>query len=686
MPSYAAPGVYFETVDAGKARVPAVRTDIAAFVGVAGRGPQDTPTVVYSWAQFQARFGDFMPGPYLAYSTKAFFENGGQECHIVRVAAKLATTTTDPIAIQPADRSASIVLSTVGFAPGAVVSVFQAPNVEENALLTDVDSLTRTLTWAHPLKPAFNVALPMTFETGAGAAWSTLMDALGAATMRIEAESAGAWGNYVTVHVAHSSRAATRTRAAALQTTAASSVESVTGIAAHSLIKVFQDQSPAPSVEFYHTGSPDPVGNRLVWDTPLEAAFNLAQPISFEVVEFSIAVYERGKLLELFEGLSLIPGHVRYVSTVNSSVRIRVTDLASGSPVPDNLPVAATVRLHSGRDGIAALLAGDFTGDPGAEERLGLRTLELDYDVAAVAIPDILMRPAPPVEFAAPPPSNVDPCLPCSIPEPEAPPPPPAVIERIPGFGLDTIARVQQQLVEHCEAMKYRVALLDPPDSDFAGVQTWRQRFDSKYAALYFPWLMVYDPLRWRNRVVCPVPPSGHVAGIYARTDFERGVHCAPANQEVQWAQAAESVVDAARQGILNPDGIDCFRAFPGRGVVLYGARTVSSLPAWIFVNVRRLFILIEKSLDIALQWTVFEPNDVHLRHGISLAVTSFLRMLWKRGALKGRTQDEAFRMQFEPIDDPGQLILTIGVAPTIPAEFVVFRIGKAAEVLGVTE
>jgi phage tail sheath protein FI len=692
--AYLTPGLYYEAADSGRKRLPAIRTDIAAFVGVAARGPLDTPIPVRTWAEFQARFGNFRAGPFLAYAVKGFFDNGGQECHIVRVAAPAASTATDPAAVQPADRSYSIVLSTAGFVAGAVVSVRQAPDVEQDTLLAEVDAATRKLTWAHPLDPAFAPLTPMTFETGASAAEGALADGAGKPTVGVLAESPGAWGKLLTIVAARSNRAATRTRAGALQPAAGnfSFVESVAGIPAHSLIKVFQ----APLVH-YHIGSPDPAGKRIVWDAPLEPAYNLALPIFFETVEFSLAVYYQGRLTELFTGLSLVPAHERYLSKAVGSNYIRVEDLGSPSPLPDKLPASGMLRLKAGRDGMAALQTIDFTGEPGAEKRLGLRTLELDRDPAAVAMPDILMQPSPPVEIPVPP-AAADPCDPCA-PPPQAPPPPPLLIERVPGFSLDDIARVQQRLVEHCEAMRYRVALLDPPlfsgrneSVDFAEVQTWRQRFDSKYAALYFPWLLVYDPLQPRGAVVRAVPPSGHVAGIYARTDFEKGVHCAPANTAVRWAQDVTVSVNAARQGVLNPLGINCIRSFPGRGLLLYGARTVSSQPAWRFVNVRRLMILIEETIEYASQWIVFEPNNDRLRQAVTATISGFLRREWERGALIGSTAEQAFFVHCDASNNPpvfaagGRLLAEVGVAPSVPAEFVVFRVGRTDDVLGVTE
>jgi phage tail sheath protein FI len=354
--------------------------------------------------------------------------------------------------------------------------------------------------------------------------------------------------------------------------------------------------------------------------------------------------------------------------------------------------------LQAGRDGLAALTPLDFTGDDLSLERWGLRRLEEVDEVGIVGIPDILIIPTPPVRKNPLPPPETDPCLPGSAPEQAAPPPPP-LVERPPAFSLDDLALVQERLVSHCETSQDRLALLDPPpleEQDIAStldqVQSWRQRFDSSYAALYFPWLQVLDPLESSLQQIREIPPCGHVAGIFARTDRTTGVHKAPANEELEWVQGTVIAVTPSQQGILNPEGINVIRPFPGRGVRLYGARTLSRDTVWRFVNVRRLLLMIEETLEKSLQWAVFEGNDYRLRQTITLAVSSFLRELWQRGALVGRTPDEAYGVKCDEQNNPpdgvelGQLIVDVAVAPVHPAEFVIFRIGRTEGELRVAE
>jgi phage tail sheath protein FI len=709
MPTYFTPGVYYESVDLDSSQINALRTDIAAFIGIAERGPLQTPTQVTTWQQFQSVFGNFISQGYLAYSVKAFFENGGARCHVVRVAADVVTTTTDPAAVQPPDGHSSIALSVTGFVPGAVVTVLRDATRQADHLLKDVNLATRELIWQQPLETEL-LGAPLTFATGAAAAGGVLFDALAQPSLQVQTNSPGKWGNAVTVTVSHSSGAATVTRDALQPATRLSSlVSSLTGLAPGALMQAFQDQGGGVTVVEYHTvKSLNPSLGEIFWDTALAAAFDITKPVFFETVEFDLSVAMQGKISEVFTGLSLVPTHPEYVETIVNaqSNQIRVTDLKPPSPIPNNLPDPAapnlthgTLSLLAGRDGIAALQLLDFSGMPGVVPKKGIATLEDVDEVAIVAVPDILIQPAPVTLYVPPMPPVIDPCALCPPPPLPVAPPPPPLEETAPSFTLDEIFYVQQALVSHCERMKYRFAVLDPPlfsqgkeSKEIAEIQTWRHRFDSRFAALYFPWALVYDPLQLGGNVVRAIPPSGHVVGTYANTDLQVGVHRAPANYQLNWIQDLLVDVGPGMQGVLNPTGINCVRTFPGRGLRVYGARTVSSDSAWIYVNVKRLMMMIEKSLEIALQWAVFEPNDFRLRLAVSSAITVFLEAVYEAGALAGDTDNQAFYVKCDATNNPpeitdaGQFVAEIGVAPAIPAEFIVFRVGRQQDRLEVTE
>jgi phage tail sheath protein FI len=251
----------------------------------------------------------------------------------------------------------------------------------------------------------------------------------------------------------------------------------------------------------------------------------------------------------------------------------------------------------------------------------------------------------------------------------------------------ERVKMVQEAMITHCELMRYRFAIVDtPPGLNAQAAKEWRNyvNFDTSYAAMYYPWIKIAD-LSGSGSTTKMVPPSGHVVGIYNRTDAERGVHKAPANEIVRGAIDLGLQVSRGEQDTLNPIGVNCIRSFPGRGIRVWGARTLSSDGSWRYINVRRLFIVVEASIDVGMQWVVFEPNDQHLWARVRRDVRAFLTTIWSGGALFGLNADEAFYVtcdeELNPsnIRDLGQLIVEIGICPVKPAEFVIFRISQWA-------
>jgi uncharacterized protein len=230
-------------------------------------------------------------------------------------------------------------------------------------------------------------------------------------------------------------------------------------------------------------------------------------------------------------------------------------------------------------------------------------------------------------------------------------------------------------LIAHAESLRYRIAVLDSPQgSSIDDVRGFRGQFDTAYGALYYPWVEVDHLI---------LPPSGFVCGVYARTDAERGVQKAPANEAVRGVKQLHESITDSQQEVLNHEGINALRSFPDRGILVWGARTMSADPEWKYVNVRRLFIFLEHSIDLGLQWVVFEPNGESLWSRVRSAVEDFLFNEWKSGALPGAWPEEAFfvkcdrtTMTQDDIDN-GRLVCLVGVAPVRPAEFVIFRIGQ---------
>jgi phage tail sheath protein FI len=243
----------------------------------------------------------------------------------------------------------------------------------------------------------------------------------------------------------------------------------------------------------------------------------------------------------------------------------------------------------------------------------------------------------------------------------------------------------QQAIVEHCETMRDRFGILDSipgalPGSDISDQLAGVRGDDLGFAALYYPWIQTRDPV---TKQVVLTPPSGHIAGIYARTDARRGVHKAPANTNIRGALGLEMRLTDAQQGPLNLMGINVLRVFPGRTQpVVWGARTTAGKTTWQYVNVRRLMLYIEESIEEGIRWAVFEPNNLQLWQKLRRTITEFLTRVWRDGALFGATAEEAFYVRIDEILNPpseralGRLYIEIGVAPSYPAEFIIVRIG----------
>jgi len=318
------------------------------------------------------------------------------------------------------------------------------------------------------------------------------------------------------------------------------------------------------------------------------------------------------------------------------------------APLADLWPKDQEQSLNIEVRQLPAATTQDFQGQ--VTERTGVEGLEVMDDITMVLAPDLMSTP--------------------------------------PGqdLNLDQIKAVQTMMIAHCERLGDRVAILDPPPNmSPQAIKKWRMDtagYDSSYAALYYPWITVMDPAT--NQPI-NIPPSGHLAGIWARNDNTRGVHKAPANEVVQGAIGLAYNTTKGEQDTLNPIGVNCVRSFPGRGIRVWGARTLSSNPSWRYINVRRLFNYVEKSIEGGTQWVVFEPNDRGLWARVRRDITAFLKTVWRDGALFGSTPEEAFYVKCDDELNPpesrdlGRLIVEIGMAPVKPAEFVIFRISQWA-------
>lgn len=660
MPTYVTPGTYYERVDSGAPAISPVRVDVAGFAGIAERGPVDTPVPVESWRQFQAWFGGFIGSGFLAYAVKGFFENGGRRCWIVRVASG------DPV-------------------------------------------------------------------DGAAPAGVTIDDAMGNPLWRIAASSAGSWGNYLSVEIRENTPSEVVAAAGAHHEDHAA-VDLTDGIARGSLVRLKQ---AAGSPRWRVVSHVDAARGRVYWlheDRKLRLSYDRAvtgfdpdRPLTIESITYSLLVRELGRLVAVYEGISLVPEHENYGAVILRKHRfgpgedgatavtktprplaveeLRDTPLTAVYPVDESLLGIHT--LTGGADGLRLLSPEDYIGEEVSAlddeetargKKRGLRALESVEQAAMIAAPDIHIQPERRPPSSPLPPCIPDTCLPIDF-VPEAAPVGRKPMELPPVFTDAQVYQIQAVMVVQCETLRNRIAILSPPHSAVAdetsgigGVRTWRAGFDSKYAAIYYPWLRVADPPGERPGELRAVPACGHVTGQFARTDFAVGVHKAAANAPLAWVQDVTAPTDGTTHGILNSLGINVIKTFPGRGIRIFGARTVSSDPDWRFINVRRLLIMIEKAVELSMQWAVFEPNDFMTRAKITLALTSYLTALWEQGALKGKTAEEAFFVKCNEENNPpsergnGRLLAEVGVAPSKPFEFVVVRVGRTDNELNIAE
>lgn len=362
---------------------------------------------------------------------------------------------------------------------------------------------------------------------------------------------------------------------------------------------------------------------------------------------FKVVVKQGGEVAEEFDRATLGRGKANVATMVNASSKlIRIEEVASGAVEKMALGETALAAPPAPAAVPTQLSTDDYLGD--VADRTGFGGLESVDEVTMLSVPDLMSAYQQ---------GTID---------------------------LETVQAVQLGMIAHCELMGDRVAILDPPPGlNAQQVKEWRvdkAGYDSAYATLFWPWIKTPDPA---TGLVGFLPPSGHVAGVWGRNDDTRGVHKAPANEVVRGAVSLEVQITRNEHDLLNPVGINCLRSFPGRGIRIWGARTLSSDPAWRYVNVRRLFNYLEESILAGTNWAVFEPNDAALWARLRRTISAFLVNEWRKGALFGATPDEAFYVKCDAETNPsegidaGQVVCEVGVAPVKPAEFVIFRLAQ---------
>ena len=496
---------------------------------------------------------------------------------------------------------------------------------------------------------ALHRVIPLAAPLGANhAAGTRLVPAVGVLT--VHARWPGAWGDALRVTSMPATLLETSTTALAGAADNTISVATAFGLFQGSVIRFGED---GPSAEVVSVDASeglvtlrDPLGEEIAEGTAVRSQ------------EFSLRIerLENGRTAEeeVFDRLSLASEHPRYAlkivgswdtaadrpSDSGASALVRLSDQADGATRVMPLAHGVPRMLDGGADDAANVDGDSYVGEAAEDpdDRTGIQALENEPTISIVGVPG------------------------------------------------QTSVTVQKALVAHCDKMRYRFAVLDTPlGASLNGARSHRQNFDTTRAAIYYPALEIADRFGepGDKRVIAP---SGHVIGVYARTDLTRGVHKAPANEVLRGILSFNTALTKGEQDILNPINLNCLRDFrtENRGLRVYGARVATSDPEWKYVNVRRLLLFIEQSLDTGLQWAVFEPNDQPLWDTVKQSITNFLTTVWRSGALEGTKQEEAFfvnigydiTMSQDDIDN-GRMIVEVGVAPVKPAEFVIVRISQ---------
>lgn len=486
-------------------------------------------------------------------------------------------------------------------------------------------------------------------DGGARCSETTLRDLYGRPTLVVRAKDPGRWGDRVKVRVGRASRPPkTRLLAPLAAGATEAEVELTRGFEPGAVLRI------AHGARNEYVTLTEVAHKRLRWDTKhaLQAAYDV-EHAEVQGVELQVQVTSPFGF-EIHDNLAYAPDHPRCFATVinQRSNTIQVERLATRSPAPYDHPQAEVeVALRGGEEGVSKVTPAEFMGvDRGLGDRTGLFVLEDLEDVGLICLPDLQ-----------------------------------TAFERGAFKSREDIAAVQRAAVDYCERVKTAVAILDVPkgfDPDQA--LDWRQRFDSKYGALYYPWYQVQNPLQ-RGGVMLS-PPCGHITGLTSQLDQSEGVHVAAANRMLKDVIGLERDLNKDVIDYLAPEGVNCSRLYPGRGIRPWGVRTLSSDASWVHLNVRRLFIQVQRTVLEGCEWAVFERNAPETWKAIERQISGLLYGMWREGMIVGRIPEEAFYVKCDAelnppeVREAGELYCDIALAPVRPAEFIVFRIGQQAK------
>jgi phage tail sheath protein FI len=689
--SYQTPGVYLEKPRQVE-RVSPQRTDIVGFVGLAERGPLHTPVRVTNWREFQGTFGGFLSYAHLAYSVRAFFENGGQGCWVVRV-ANLAAARAASVRIPDAeDRTAYRVeaANTGKWGDGLMVSVQAAslaathhrpiadapPDMLAVLSTTGLESGSRVLLTQSVSGSAVQVTANV-IRVDAVRGFIHLDANLSKLNRADDDNPISLQSQEFTLLVYQNDQIVERFANLAPNDTHRRAAPAIVN-AESQLIRLTRGDSnadPLPLLPWHGTlsGGIDGLRSMTVFDfvgTPQGDLYGLAALASVDEVSL-LAIPDLNTNPRKPQPLSrrarvIIDECALDTPTARTTLTGRVLDAETMLPV-------AGISVSDGLTEVITDDTGSFTLPNRLPGDLELAFNGTGYTEKLMRVSVVTMTEVQTIG---------DVLLPS--------------LDLPPQLSGDALYYGQAQMIAQCELLRDRFALLDPPLTeggdpiDLNSVINWRARFETAFAALYYPWLLARDPADIDTLRL--IPPCGYVAGVYAATDLAEGVFRPPANRALNFADDVGVKVDDATQGVLNPLGINAIRAFPGRGIRVYGARTLSSDSAWRYVNVRRLMTMIEQTLLSNLQWAVFEPNGATLQLGLRATITTLLDSLWRRGAFAGETPEAAYNVRCDDTTTPpdaaanGQIIAEVAVAPVVPYEFVVVRVGVTLDELQISE
>ncbi len=652
MPEYLAPGVYVEEVSFRSKSIEGVGTTTTGFVGPTRYGPVDIqPDVITSVNEFERTYGDPQQVQYgssqlhnfMWHAARAFFENGGVRLYISRTFTPLASGTSNA----NADGRARFVISG---AAGATINVL-----------------------ARFPGDFGNMRVRFTLQLGP--------NILGQETVngKIIARARGLLDNDVVV-VSGPLTSPLGTLGNPLASPPLNSPLSSAPILATAQ-SFFDAAAGQPSWRFNSSGGQVLLSQLLPNPDPQVSD-------EIRVITATVTIYPDDPALPtwVYSGLALDPSHETNgkKDSITAQFAAKPDSLGEARSIPI---VITTLNVPDGLTFYATLLAGSASIQPIVPLQANLfnpksADAQRSLDVILAGGNDGQRPGADKYEGQSDPAATTKSGLVAFEDIDEI------AIVAAPGstFGYedgyrDDASTILSLLIAHAERMRYRIAVLDSGDGEsIADVRALRSKYDSTYAALYYPWVTILDPV---TRKEVNLPPSGFVTGIYARNDIHRAVYKAPANEVVTLALAFETTLNKAQQDVLNPLGINCFRSFEDRGLRLWGARTISSDPEWKYVNLRRYFAYLEHSIDKGTQWAVFEPNGDALWANVRRTISDFLLNEWQNGALLGDKPEKAYFVRCDRSTmtqndlDNGRMVCLIGVAPLRPAEFVIFRIGQ---------